>query len=503
MKLPILTLLICFSVTAQVRSIRGFLDTSSPRPVLTASDVQALIQGAAQSVNVTTLTIAVTDRQGDILGIFQEPNSPATVTGNFTTQQDIKEVAVSLARTGAFFSNDQAPLSSRTVRFISGIHFPNGVMFTSNGALYGIENSNRGCFLSNNFVPGQAVPQSRSVDGTKPGLGIMTGKADLYDSNPYAVNPGGVPIFKNGILVGGIGVAGATYDITEYAAFIGSISAAGFGPTPAPPGVVIIGGIALPFVNQKTQPAGTAPGPFNGNYVFAARSAPGPDPQGDLVAPTAGTVGGLTQSDVQTIVNNAVTAALNTRGMIRLPINVPAEMVIAVSDLDGTLLALHRMNDSTIFSIDVAATKSRNVVWFTKNQDLNGVPAGTAVTNRTIGFGAQPLFPAGIDFTQPGPFFNLYQQDTANPCTQGDQPPNQNQSGVVFFPGSAPLYKNGVLVGGLGVSGDGVDQDDYVTSQAIIGFEAPKSIQADQVIIRGVRLPYLVDPRNPTFGPFN
>ena len=35
-----------------------------------------------------------------------------------------------------------------------------------------------------------------------------------------------------------------------------------------------------------------------------------------------------------------------------------------------------------------------------------------------------------------------------------------NQNGVVFFPGSTPLYKNGVLVGGLGVSGDGVDQDD-------------------------------------------
>jgi uncharacterized protein GlcG (DUF336 family) len=500
MKLTILTFLICASAAAQIRSIRSPLTTQPATPTLTAADVQSVIQNAAQSVNTTTLVIAVTDRQGDILGLFREPNAAPTAIGNFSTPQDIDEVAVSLARTGAFFSNDQAPLSSRTVRFISGIHFPPGVMYTSNAALYGIENSNRGCFLSNNFLPGQAVPLSTSIDGTRPGLGIMTGKADVMDSNPYAVNPGGVPLFKNGVLVGGVGVAGATYDITEYAAFIGAVGT-GFGPTPAPPGVVIIGGISLPFVNQTTQPAGTAPGPFNGTFSIAPKSAPGPDPQNYLVGPSAGPLGGLTQSDVQGIVTAALNAANQTRAMIRLPINSPARMVIAVSDLDGTLIALNRMPDATIFSIDVAATKARNVIWFTKNQDLNSVPAGTAVTNRTIGFGAQPLFPPGIDFTQPGPFFNLYQQDTANPCTQGDQPPNPNQSGIVFFPGSVPLYKNGVLVGGLGVSGDGVDQDDYVTSQALIGFEAPAANQADRVIIRGVRLPYIVLPRDPTFTP--
>jgi hypothetical protein len=130
--------------------------------------------------------------------------------------------------------------------------------------------------------------------------------------------------------------------------------------------------------------------------------------------------------------------------------------------------------------------------------DLNQVPIGTAVTNRTIGFGAQPFFPPGIDGSAAGPFFNLYTQDVANPCTQGFQAPNPNQSGIVFFPGSEPLYINGVLVGGLGVSGDGVDQDDFVTAGGGVGFEAPPSIRADQVIIDGVRLPYLSFPRNPT-----
>jgi uncharacterized protein GlcG (DUF336 family) len=186
-------------------------------------------------------------------------------------------------------------------------------------------------------------------------------------------------------------------------------------------------------------------------------------------------------------------------------------MTIAVSDLDGTILGLYRMHDGTVFSADVAASKARNVVWFSTAgvADLPGVPAGTAVTNRTIGFGAQPLFPPGIDGSGDGPFFPLYLYDTANPCTQGSDT-SGNMSGVVFFPGSLPLYRNGVLVGGLGVSGDGVDEDDFVTAGAVNAacgaggpcgvpdFQAPAGIRADQVVIQNVRLPYLKFPRNPT-----
>jgi uncharacterized protein GlcG (DUF336 family) len=176
-------------------------------------------------------------------------------------------------------------------------------------------------------------------------------------------------------------------------------------------------------------------------------------------------------------------------------------MTIAVTDLDGTILGLHRMTDATVFSIDVAAAKARNVIYFSgpsASTDLPGVPDGTAVTNRTIGFGAQPLFPPGIDGSNLGPFFGLFLGDLAHPCTQGSQPASANQNGVVFFPGSLPLFKNGVLVGGLGVSGDGVDQDDYVTNAGAQNFAAPAAIRADQVVIDNVRLPYLKFPRNPT-----
>lgn len=65
--------------------------------------------------------------------------------------------------------------------------------------------------------------------------------------------------------------------------------------------------------------------------------------------------------------------------------------------------------------------------------DLNQVPIGTAVTNRTIGFGAQPLFPPGIDGCSGGPFFNLYEQDVANPCTEGFQAGSPNANKAVSF----------------------------------------------------------------------
>lgn len=476
-------------------------DPSAPAPTLTAADVQSVVQNAAGSVNSSTMVIAVTDRVGNILTVFSEPNAPATTAANFGTMAAAPEVAIALARTASFFSNSQAPLSSRTVRFISGTHFPLGVMYTSNGALYGIENTNRGCSLNVTFLPGQAVPPATLSDGVTPGLGPMTGKVDVNDSDQSAVNPGGVPLYKGGVLVGGVGVTGVAANIAEFAAFSGSVGA-GFGAAPAPPGVVFINGIALPFVNQTTQPDGTSPAsidvtdPNAGTFVIGPIDSPGPSPEGDLIAVQAGPLGGLSQSDVQGIVDAAVAAAQQTRAVIRLPIGARAEMAIAVSDLDGTLLALHRMPDATVFSIDVAAAKSRNVIYFTGS--LPPLRAGTAVTNRTIGFGAQPFYPPGIDHTSPGPFFDLYTNDVANACTQGAQPSNPNQNGIVFFPGSLPLYRNGVLVGGLGVSGDGVDQDDYVTAQGAINFAAPASIRADQVILRGVRLPYQTFPRNPT-----
>jgi uncharacterized protein GlcG (DUF336 family) len=494
-------------------------DPPSTTTPLSATDVTNVVQNAVMSVN-QPMVVAVVDRAGNILAVFETAGAPVTSIGNLGQVVAADELAVGLARTAAFFSNNEAPLSSRTVRFISGIHFPPGVTNTPNADLYGIENTNRGCTLSTNFLPGQALNPSRSIDGTTFGLGIITGKADTNDSQPSAVNPGGVPLFNATGLVGGVGVVSTSLEVAEFAAF-SSAKVSGFLPSISqlpPPGVVIIGGIALPFVNQTTLPAGTsAPETLvGGSYSVPAVAGTLP-PEGFLVGPNAGSA--LSSSDVNEIIMNAVLTANETRAVIRLPPDQKTKMTIAVSDLDGTLLGLYRMPDGTIFSTDVAASKARNVVWFTKTgggvSDLTGVPAGTAVTNRTISFGSQPLFPPGIDGSGAGPFFPLYLYDTANPCTQGPSssaftPNTNNMSGIVFFPGSLPLYRNGVLVGGLGVSGDGVDQDDFVTAGAVNAacnfggpcgvpdFQAPANIRADQVVIRNVRLPYQKFPRNPT-----
>jgi uncharacterized protein GlcG (DUF336 family) len=473
---------------------------STPYVPLAASDVQSLVQSAATAAD-GPMIIAVVDRLGRILALYRKTGAPSTVTGNFGVAVDANELAVSLARTAAFFSNDQAPLSSRTVRFISGIHFPPGVTNAANAPLYGIENTNRGCTLSTNYLAGQSIPPPLSISGTQPGLGVATGKADVDDSDPNAVNPGGVPIFKDGHAVGGIGIAGVAADVAEYAGFA-AIAANGFAPNPAPPGVVIIGGVSLPFVNQTTLPSGVSTGTFSGSYVMGPVASPGAPPDGYLAAAAAGPLGGLSAADVGQIITNAVNTASLTRAVIRLPIGSRTHMVIAVADLDGTIIGLYRMPDATVFSVDVAATKARNMVYFNSATrsaaDLPGVPIGTAVTNRTIGFGAQPLFPPGIDGTQPGPFFTLYTNDVANPCTQGSQPSGPNQSGIVFFPGSVGLYRNSVLVGGLGVSGDGVDQDDYVAAGGAAGFAAPPAITADHITLQGVPLPYQSFPPNPT-----
>ena len=471
---------------------------------LTQSEVTQIVTAAALSAAPDTMVIAVADRQGKVLGVFRKPNAPDTALGNFSVMEDANDVAVALARTGAFFSNNQAPLTSRTVRFISGIHLPPGVANQPPADLYGIENTNRGCTLSAE-LEGHGFNPATPISGSKP-LGIITGKKDINDSDPNTVNPGGIPIYRGNILVGGIGVTGIPPDVAEYAAFKGATST-GFGDffsNLPPPGAVFLGGVVLPAIDNTSPPAGTGAGTMTGGTWFvAATDGTGTPAEGDLVAAVAGS-GGLSSADVTTILSNAEAEANLTRAAIRLPEGSRARMVIAVADMDGTIIGLRRMPDATVFSIDVAVTKARNMVYFNGStrltSDLNQVPIGTAVTNRTISFGAMPLFPPGIDGSGDGPFFNLYTMDTQNPCTQGFQSgaPNDKKSGIVFFPGSAGLYKNGVLVGGLGVSGDGVDEDDFVTIAGTKGFEAPTAIRADQISINGVRLPYFKFPRNPT-----
>jgi uncharacterized protein GlcG (DUF336 family) len=78
-------------------------------------------------------------------------------------------------------------------------------------------------------------------------------------------------------------------------------------------------------------------------------------------------------------------------------------------------------------------------------------------------------------------------------------------NGLQIFPGSVPIYRGSTLVGAIGVSGDGVDQDDMIAflglhnagqSLGTIG-NAPTNSRADTVIAQGVRLRYVQCPQAP------
>jgi uncharacterized protein GlcG (DUF336 family) len=166
---------------------------------------------------------------------------------------------------------------------------------------------------------------------------------------------------------------------------------------------------------------------------------------------------------------------------------------------------------------------------------------GLAFTNRTFRFLAEPRYPSGVDGSLPPVFsiltdpgtnrrtaenFNQIFPATASQFTSvvgfdafhasrnfhdpGEElfpgamdPPGvvdeplANQNGIVFFPGSTPLYKSQILVGGFGISGDGVDQDDVVTAAGQQGFAPPQRLRADNLFYRGVRLPFQKFNRNP------
>ena len=105
------------------------------------------------------------------------------------------------------------------------------------------------------------------------------------------------------------------------------------------------------------------------------------------------------------------------------------------------------------------------------------------------------------------------QPDTPRSCTQVPTAPNGKAriaNGIQIFPGSVPIYRGNQLVGGIGVSGDGIDQDDMVSflgthnggvAIGTIG-NAPATIRADNIVVttrgRQVRLRYVNCP----FAPF-
>lgn len=164
----------------------------------------------------------------------------------------------------------------------------------------------------------------------------------------------------------------------------------------------------------------------------------------------------LTKEEINRIFDETLTAAsLQTSALRKKEDELPnCKMNISIYTLSGYLETLS-MPDAWIGSIDISRSKAFTAAAFSSDQN--------ALTSRTIG-----------ELTQTGPWnaskkapFDknrppLYGIDNSNP-----------QYGIIPFPGGIPIYKNGKLVGGLGVSGDSVDNDEAVAVNGLRMAEKP------------------------------
>jgi len=493
------------------------------RAQLTSADVQTVInQAVTRALQISpNSVIAVTDREGNVLGVWN-------VRGGEPTQDEIAS-CVSKAGTASYLSSNQNAFTSRTAGFIIQQHFPPGVRNTPPGPLVGVGLSNLFFSDINKFrKPGSVISFSST-----PGLTIVPVVGTSLDGSP-----GGVPLYKNGVLVGGVGVTGdgvpgpipglrsqnpfiliPDYDIDEDVALAGQI---GFRPDSSiRANNVYINGIALPYVVNPGP--GVSPIVVQGNAAtgYAVQAAPPPFPypiatfggvQGEIRQPIISDpistpINGqarLTAAEVSSIINFAADRARITRAGIRLPIGTQMQVFITVVNfpnnpaVNPTVLGAFRTGEATLFSWDVAVQKGRTAVGFSTNS--------LALSTRSVGFLGQTFYPPGLDVQDPGPYYGLQEQFSGFVRSALPQfvlntafaPDPRFPNGITIFPGGFPLYRNGQLIGAIGISGDGVDQDDIVGASGTHDFLAPFAIRADQFAYLGARLPYAKFPRDPT-----
>ena len=582
---------------------------------LSSTEVGTIIAQAAAEASArgVAATIAVTDRVGNVLGVFAMPGAaptariPSARDGSNNDAQGLTipsaGAAIAKAITGAYLSSGGNAFSTRTASFIVQEHFPPAptTVGLESGPLFGVQFSQLPC----------SDLAARASDGL---IGPKRSPLGL------AADPGGFPLYQNGVVVGGIGViADGAYgfdanvldrdtDVDEAIALAGT---RGFeAPVAIRADRITADGTSLRYTDieypQLTSPAGgsfaaTAGAlvPVTGYYSgagllagatygtegsgirastaaeFANRDAfvlsngagvnrypvrSGTD-AGDIASP-------LTATEARAILEEAFTVMSRARAQIRQPLDSRAQVTISLVDTRGSVLGLVRSPDAPIFGIDVSLQKARTANFFsapfaaaelsaaggevpqfvTRLRNFLGDPSaltgGTAFSDRANGNLSRPYFPDGEVAQANGPLSrpiaqfspfstglqsalivgNLAQhlafvtgasaQDTPRACTglpgvAGGAPRLAN--GIQIFPGSVPVYRGNTLVGAIGVSGDGIDQDDMISFLGLhnagarvgggIG-NAPAAIRADRIVVqvgsRQVRLRYVNCP----FAPF-
>ncbi len=609
-------------------------------PRLVEADSQAVIARAVHQAQAlgAVATVAVVDRVGNVLAVYRTSGTPADVLltttgpGQATVDGGLEGIvlpaavggdalaAIAKAVTGAFLStSDGNAFTSRTANQIVQEHFNPGEFNQPSGPLFGVQFSQLAC---SDFMLAHAGGASSPGPQRSP-LGL-------------SADPGGLPLYKDGALVGGVGVmADGQYgidrnildfdqDVDEQIAL-----AATFGFTP-PDDIradrITVEGKTLRFtdvdvgdlpVDPASAPAFSTLGPGDGGLIpvpgyndgtIREGTVFGTTPSGvrgadaglfpdrdafvfvdgadqNRFPPTAGTdASALTAEEVRVLLDEALGVANQARAQIRRPLGSQARVTVSVVDSNGEVLGIARTRDAPVFGSDVSLQKARTAAFFSSTgagaflesvteptvylddglaprrlvdipdyvsavRSFVGTSAladGTAFSDRAGGNLSRPFFPDGILGTDAGPFSKqagewsvfstglqldlamngivqhigfvagLFPAETPNNCVgvalgagTSEAPGRNIANGIQIFPGSVPIYRGDTLVGGIGVSGDGIDQDDMI---AILGVDrasqrlggnvnnAPSAMRADRLTPRGVRLRYVQCPFAPFLG---
>lgn len=607
--------------------------TASPAAVYTApaqeslsvAEVQRIIAqavGEAQARNLPSV-IAVTDRVGNVLAVFAMTGARATmITSRLTATGVVNDPAIDAqglevpaamgaiakAVTGAYLSSTGNAFSTRTASMIVQQKFPPAPSATGleSGPLFGVQFSQLPCSDLNTRFGAGGIADALLGPKRSP-LGL-------------AADPGGFPLYKNGVVVGGIGVMGdGDYgfdanvldvdDDAEEAIALAGIQGFGAPETitadripvdgttlrysdaqaarlhPLQSSFAVVDGavgtlVAVTGYSAGAVLAGAAYG-TNASGYRAATSAEFTFPDAFVLTDGAGAnryparaatdaaavAQPLTATEARAILEEAYAVMRSARAQIRRPLDSRAQVTISLVDTYGAVLGLVRSPDAPVFGTDVSLQKARTAAFFSHpnaaqqlldDPDADVPPfvaaaraffADPAALTGKLAFGARsvgnvsrPYFPDGEVARPQGPFsraaedFNPFatglqvalikanlvqharfvagasasdaaQQCTAVPATPGGQ--RRLANGIQIFPGAVPIYRGKTLVGAIGVSGDGIDQDDMI---AFLGVNAagartgafgnaPAAIRADTLLFNigtGVRLRYVSCP----FAPF-
>lgn len=598
---------------------------STPQFISAQEVEQVIAQGAEAAAKLgAKATIAVVDRAGNVLALYRISGAGTTVNIQGAGARHSADqpqgldglsglvgselAALAKALTGAYLSSSGNAFSTRTAGFIIQDHFVPGVRQSAGGPLFGVQFSQLPC--------GDLVTRGAGV-----GIGPKRSPLGL------AADPGGFPLYKNGRVVGGVGViADDLYSLdpdpgTSGADLDERIALSALNGFAAPACIqadrITAGGVTLAYAHAASQPvavtartlaalapaargsllavtgyyagtallAGSAFGePASGfgadsgalqalngqllvdaaagnRYPAIASSTPPPLAQGGA---------GMRAAEVQQLLLQALGVAAQARAQIRLPLGSSAEVTVSVVDAGGHVLGIARSADAPVFGVDVSLQKARSAAFFSSggaalalgqlaplgyfngalkqgplfriDDYLSATPGGaraffanpaafsdgTAFSARSIGNLARPNFPDGIDGNPAGPFskpasswsvFNVgLQLDLVYGALVGaildPMAANRSCSGVPIgldngmqtFPGGFPIYRGQVLIGAIGVSGDGVDQDDMVgmlglaRAAAILNSgigHAPPARRADTLAPLGRHLRYAQCPQAP------